>query len=176
MIWSWWRHYVAYWYKLYDDFYMMMRCHEDTVMLRSTTGFYGWTCIEVAYQEIMIHSTATVLGDVSSRIVVGVSSWYITHGRHTWVNTSVGTVYDIFWFSLYKIYMYYVFKSICIIKGTLVVSDFNLARRCSEKVCNRSWVLKKRLIHRHNVVLLWLDTWWFYAYMCIYIYIFTLIL
>ena len=28
---------------LYDNFYMMMRCHEDTVMLRSITGPYGWT-------------------------------------------------------------------------------------------------------------------------------------
>ena len=38
----------------------MMRCHEDTVMLRSTTGSYGRPVIEVAYGETMIHSTEAV--------------------------------------------------------------------------------------------------------------------
>ena len=47
---------------LYDDFYfVMMRCHKDTVMLRSTTGSYGRPVIEVAYGEIIIHSTETVV-------------------------------------------------------------------------------------------------------------------
>ena len=38
----------------------MMRCHEDTVMLRSTMGSYGWPMIEVAYEETMIHSIKAV--------------------------------------------------------------------------------------------------------------------
>ena len=42
-----------------------------------------------------------------------------------------------------KIYMYYVFKSICIINGILVVFDFVLARRCSEKVFDNPRVLKE---------------------------------
>ena len=42
---------------LYDD---VMRCHEDTVMLRSTTDSYGRPVIEVAYGEILSHSTEAV--------------------------------------------------------------------------------------------------------------------
>ena len=37
-----------------------MRCHEDTVMLRSTTGPYGRPVIEVAYGEMIFHSTEAV--------------------------------------------------------------------------------------------------------------------
>ena len=47
----------TYIYMFYDDF---MRCHEDTVMLRSTMGSYGRPVIEVAYRETMIHSTEVV--------------------------------------------------------------------------------------------------------------------
>ena len=39
----------------------MMRCHEDTMMLRNTTGSYGRPVIEVAYREILVHSTEAVL-------------------------------------------------------------------------------------------------------------------
>ena len=46
-----------YIYILYDD---VMRCHEDTVMLRSTTGSYGRLVIKVAYEEILFHSTEAV--------------------------------------------------------------------------------------------------------------------
>ena len=42
---------------LYDD---VMRCHEDTVMLRSNTGSYGQLMIEVAYGEILFHSIEAV--------------------------------------------------------------------------------------------------------------------
>ena len=108
--------------------------------------------IEIVYEETMIHSTEAVLGDVSSRKVVRMSSWYITHGRHTRVNTSVGTIYCIFWFSWYKIYIYYVLKSIFIIKRTLVVSDFVLARRCLEKVFDCLRVLNERYLHRRRLV------------------------
>ena len=42
---------------LYDDF---IKCHEDTVILRSTTGSYGRLVIEVVYGEILFHSTEVV--------------------------------------------------------------------------------------------------------------------
>ena len=65
---------MAYWYILYDDLYMIMRCHKDTEMLRSTTSPYGRTCVEAAYGETMIHSIEAILGDVNSGRVVEVSS------------------------------------------------------------------------------------------------------
>ena len=103
---------------IYIYLFMMSRWYEKMVLqwwLRSTTGSYGRTYVEATYREIMIHSTMAIFRDVSSRRMVGVLPWYITHSRHTRVNTSVGTVYDIFWFSWYKnlyvlcfqIYMYY---------------------------------------------------------------------
>ena len=52
---------------------MMMRCHEDMVMLRNTTDSYGRPVIEVAYGETMIPFIEVVLGDVSSGREVGVS-------------------------------------------------------------------------------------------------------
>ena len=84
--------------------------------LRSTTGSYGRPVLEVAYEEIVISLHRGCLGDVNSWRVVGVSTWCITHGRHTRVNTTVGTVYVFFIFK-YKTYTYYVLKSICIMKG-----------------------------------------------------------
>ena len=44
-------------YILYDD---VMRCHENTVMLRCTTGSYGRPVIEVAYRETLFHFTEVV--------------------------------------------------------------------------------------------------------------------
>ena len=94
----------------------MMRCHEDTVMLHSTTGSYGRFVIEVAYGEIMIHSIKTV--------------WEIL-AREKWLgcqhdvspmfdipkSTPVWALYPLFFdFHDIKTYMYYVFKSILIIK------------------------------------------------------------
>ena len=38
---------------IYNDFIMMI-CHEDMVMLPSTTGPYGRLVIEVAYGEIIL--------------------------------------------------------------------------------------------------------------------------
>ena len=99
----------------YGDGYVVLRALMDEPMIKAIYG------------EIMIHSTEVVLGDVSSLKVVGVSPWYIIHGRHTRINTSVGTVYDIFLFSWYKIYVYYIFKAIYIIKEILVVFHFVLA-------------------------------------------------
>ena len=101
---------------LYDDFYVMTRCHEDTVMLRSTTGSYGRPVIEVAYEKTMIHSIEAV--------------WEIL-GRKEWLgcrhdaspmldipgSTLVWAPYIIFSdFQDIKTYMYYVFKSIHTIK------------------------------------------------------------
>ena len=48
---------------VYNDF---MRCHEDTVMLRSTTGSYRRPMIEVAYGEILFHFTEAV-GEMIAR-------------------------------------------------------------------------------------------------------------
>ena len=64
---------ITYMMILYDDFYMMMRCHEDTVMLCSIKGSYGWTRVEAAYGKVMIHSIEAILGDVGLERVVGVS-------------------------------------------------------------------------------------------------------
>ena len=44
-------------YILYND---LMRGHVDLVMLRSITGSYGRPVIEVAYEEILFHSTKAV--------------------------------------------------------------------------------------------------------------------
>ena len=92
-------------YILYDE---MSWGHDDGYVVLHTP--MEGLVIDAIYWETMIHSTEAVLRDVSSRRVVGMSSWYITHGWHTRVNTSVGTVYDIFWFSWYKIYMYYILQ------------------------------------------------------------------
>ena len=44
-------------YILHND---LMRGHVDLMMLRSTTDSYGRPMIEVAYEEILFHSTETV--------------------------------------------------------------------------------------------------------------------
>ena len=43
------------------SFDVMMRCHEDTVMLRSTTSSYGRLVLEITYGENMIHSTDAIV-------------------------------------------------------------------------------------------------------------------
>ena len=53
---------------------IFMRCHKDTVMLRSTTGSYGRPVIEVAYGEIILSLHRGCMGDGSSGRVVGVSA------------------------------------------------------------------------------------------------------
>ena len=121
--------------------------------LRSTTGPYGWLELEATYGETAMSLHRGCLGDVSSKRMVGVSTWYITHGRHTRVNTSVGTVY-VFWFSnikficimFSKIYIYY--------ERTLVVPDVVLARWRSRNVFDRPWyfIYRKWKIHRFIVI------------------------
>ena len=53
---------------------IFMRCHEDTVMLRSTTGLYGRPVIEVAYGEMILSLHRNCIGNDSSGRVVGVSA------------------------------------------------------------------------------------------------------
>ena len=54
---------------IYNDF---MRCHEDKVMLRSTTGSYGRPVIDVAYEKMILSLHQGCMGDDSSERVVGV--------------------------------------------------------------------------------------------------------
>ena len=65
-----------YIYMFYDDF---MRCHKDTVMLRSTTGLYGRPVLEVAYGEMILTLHRGYMGDDSLGRVVGVSACCIAH-------------------------------------------------------------------------------------------------
>ena len=51
-----------------------MRCHEDTVMLRSTMDPYGRPMVEVAYGEMIFSLHRGCMGDDSSGRVVGVSA------------------------------------------------------------------------------------------------------
>ena len=74
---------------------IFMRCHEDTVMLRSTTGPYGQPVIEVAYGEMILSLHRGCMGGDSLGRVVGVLAWCIANVWHTQVNTSVGSVYII---------------------------------------------------------------------------------
>ena len=132
----------VYKYEYYMMILLMMRCHEDTVMLRSITGPYGRPVIEVAYGEMIFSLYRGYMRDDNSRRVVGVSAWCITHIWHTRVNTSMGLVYIFSGFQRYKnlyvlcfqIYMYY--------KRTLVNSDLVLTRWGSENIFNRPWILK----------------------------------
>ena len=88
------------------------------VMLRSITGPYGWPMIEIAYGEMIFSLHRGCMEDDSSRRVVGVSAWCITHVWHTRVNTSMGSVY--IYFLIFNIsksaYMIMFSKSICSIK------------------------------------------------------------
>ena len=58
---------------IYNDFIMMI-CHEDMVMLRSTTSPYGRPMIEVAYGKMIFSFHQGCMGDDSSGRVVGVSA------------------------------------------------------------------------------------------------------
>ena len=58
---------------IYNDFIMMI-CHEDMVMLCSTTDPYGRLVIEVAYEEMIFSLHRGYMRDDSPRRVVGVSA------------------------------------------------------------------------------------------------------
>ena len=124
LIWLWWCHEVAYYiYK----FYMMM-------IIWYKEMFYNDGYVKVAYGEIWWFSRSRlfmIMGDVSSGREVGVSPWCITAWSTYPSRHQCRVLYMIFFgFMISKTYMYHVFKSICIIKGTLVVSSFALAWHC----------------------------------------------
>ena len=139
--------YLTYTYRyiLYSDF---MRCHEDMVMLRSTTGPYGRPVIEVAYGEMLLSLHRDCMGDVSSGRVVGVSTWCRPCWTYPGQHQCGLNVYYFLGFHTIKSYMYYVFKSIYIYykTKTLVVSDFVLARQGLENVFDRPFVFKINLL------------------------------
>ena len=113
-----WHISINYMMILYDDFYMIMRCHKDTMMLRSTTGSYGWPVIKVAYGEIMIHSTEAVWEILAREEWLG-----CRHNTSRMFNipgsTPMWAPYIIFsGFHDIKISMYYVLISIRIKKNT----------------------------------------------------------
>ena len=88
----WYTRIYLYKYDYVIDFNLM-------VMLRSTTGPYGRPVIEVVYGKMIFSLHRGCMGDDSSGRVIGVSAWCIVHVWHTRVNTNVGTMYVIFWFS-----------------------------------------------------------------------------
>ena len=95
-------------------FYIMifMRCHKDTVILRSITDPYGRPRIKVAYREILFSLHRGCMGDDSSGRVVGVSTccrlcWTYPGQHQCGLN-----VYYFLDFITIKIYMYFVFKTI----------------------------------------------------------------
>ena len=92
---------LSVWYTyIYNDFVMMI-CHEDMVMLRSTTGPYGWSVIEVAYGEMIFHSTEAVWEMIAREEWLGCRH-DVAHVGHTRVNTSVGSMCIVFWIFILK--------------------------------------------------------------------------
>ena len=111
----WWLgHEVA----IYFDIYIRIRMFDHdydmdfhlTMMLHSTTSPYGWPVIEIAYGEMIFSLHRGCMGVDSLGRVVGTSAWCITHVWHTQVNTSVGSMYIIFWFARYKKTYVYVYR------------------------------------------------------------------
>ena len=110
--------------------------------LCSTTDFYGWLVIEVAYGETLIHSTEAVweilarekwLGcrhDASSMFDISESTpvW----ARYIYISGFQG--YENLYILYFQIYTYY--------KRTLVDSEHVLTRWDLENVFDRPWVLK----------------------------------
>ena len=105
-------------FKILNSVISMMICHEDMVMLRSTTGPYRQLVIEVAYGEMIFSLHWSCMGDDSSKKVVGVSAWCIAHVQHTRVNTSVNSMYYFSVFNIQNLCICILFflKSICNIK------------------------------------------------------------
>ena len=136
---------INYMMILYDGFYMMMRCHKNTVILRSTTGFYERPVIEVAYGKTMIHSTEAVWEMLAWEEWLGVGMMHHPCLTYSDQHQCEFSIYIFFRFQEYKnlyvlyfqIYMYY--------KRTLVDSYVVLARWGSENVFNRPWVLKREI-------------------------------
>ena len=151
----------------YDTGFHMM------VMLRSITGPYGRSVIEVAYGEMILSLHRGCMGDDSLGRVVGILAWCITHVWHTRINTSVGSVYILlFGFSRYKnLYVIY-FQIYTYYKRILVVSDLVLARWGSENVFRPPKSFKRDLnhgriymFHCKQVLYLWIVLSFIYWFM-----------
>ena len=99
-----------------------------------------------------IHSTEAVWELIAREEWLGCRH-DVAHVGHTWVNTSVGSLYTVFQdFHIIKIkYIYiYDFQSYTLYKRTLVVSDLVLARRGLENVFNRPLVFQKKCFKNHR--------------------------
>ena len=132
--------------------------------LRSTTGSYGRLELEAAYGETVISLHRDCLGDVSSKRVVEVLTWFITHGRHTWA-TPVWIQYMYFRLFNIKSICIIFWKSIYIMKKTLVVPDVVLTRRYSRNDfdCPRYFLWKNRSSEiYHCFILKW--NWFIYLF------------
>ena len=137
----------------------MMKYHEDMVMLRSTTGSYGRPVIEVVYGETLIYSSETVLEILAWEEWLG--CWHdaspmfdIPESTLVWAQYIYIYILD---FKHIKTYMYYVFKSIRIIKEhwcTLISSWLDEIQRMFSTTHEFS---NKNLSHRqfYNLCYMW---------------------
>ena len=79
----------------------------------------------------------------------------VAHVGHTRVNTSVGSLYTVFFSDFHNIklsiYIYvYDFQNYTLYKRTLVVSDLVLARRDLENVFDRPLVFQKKCFKKNH--------------------------
>ena len=123
----------------------LMRGHEDLVMLHSITGSYGWPVIEVAYGEILFHSTEVVWELIAREEWLGyrhdTSPMFDIPG-----SIPVWAQYILFSSFYYiKIYIHIMFlkKNYIYYKRPLVVFDLILARYGSENIFDHPWALKR---------------------------------
>ena len=80
------------------------------VILRSTTGPYGRSIIEVAYGEILISLYRGCMGGDAREEWLGYRH-VVAHVGHTRVNTSVGSMHSIFLsFHTIKLYVLCIFQ------------------------------------------------------------------
>ena len=149
---------------LYDDFIWQWDVMRTQWWLHSITGSYERTCDRGRIWGDYNSLHQGYLRDVSLRRVVGVSLWWITHVRHTRVNTSVGTVYDIFWFSWYKNLYVLCFKIYMYYKRNTGGLWLRLSPMMFRKGFRLPMSFKEKIIHRHIVVLFWVDIMYCYAY------------
>ena len=88
----------------------LIRGHEDLVMLRSTTGSYGLSVIDVTYRKILFHSTEAVWELVARKKWLGYRHdaspmFDIPRSTPVWAQCII------FWFFIYKpIYRYIVLE------------------------------------------------------------------
>ena len=150
LIWLWWYHEVAYGHGIYIyiQLYMMMRWHEIMVLrwwLCSTTGPLWMDLFRGRIWKDYDSFHRGCFGKYLLERVVGMPSWCITAwstypGQH-----QCWALYMIFFgFHDIKSICIMFTKSICIIKGTLMVSYFVLIQRFQRKFSTSPWALKER--------------------------------